>query len=812
MSLFGSSKNKITPDKKPKKQKQKNKKKSMVLPKTVQETIPYETVFPNGIIRTDTGHYSKTYRIADVNFKTAEQSVQESMFLNYEGLLNGLDASMIGQITVFNRSIDPDTVKNNLLMRPQNDEFNAYRDEYNNILLAKMSEGRNNLIKEKYYTVSVEAQDIKMAATAFQRLDADINSKISRINKMETPPLSIEERLAVLYDIYNPEADIPFMKKISSLMNMGHMDLKKLNGAGLSTKDLIGPESFTFYRDYFMIGNTYARVVYLDNLPTFMNADVLSDLSDMPCNMITSVIYRPIPQEKASNMVKHQITNVNENIVRAQKNAAKNGYSGDILPSELRQAKEEAEALRIDMTSRNQKLFKVTVLAVLFSDDLDDLKQKTEALKSIAVSHLCQIKILQYQQEAAFKSMLPLGILDISIDRVLTTESAAIFTPFSVQELSQTGGKYYGLNAVSKNLIMYDRMTGDNYNGLIFGKSGSGKSFIAKTEIINTLLSTNDDIFVIDPEGEYQGMADAFGGQVIKIALGSPTHLNPLDMDIQFAGEAEDPIAMKLDFLTAMCETIVGHGNLDPIMIGIINKCGKRIYRPYYEHMRDMIKRGITCDREAMPTLVEFYSELVQENDARAQMLASALEMYCIGQYDLFAKRTNVDVQSRFIVYDIRDIASQMKELGLQICQNDVWNRLIGNRRNKRRTWFYIDEFHVLMQTESSARFMQQIYKRARKWGGIPTGITQNVEDLLTSETSRTVLNNCNFLIMMNQSQLDRAALSEMFSISENLLDYITDKPAGTGLIYTGKSVVPFINEFPKDTQLYKIISTKATE
>lgn len=518
-------------------------------------------------------------------------------------------------------------------------------------------------------------------------------------------------------------------------------------------------------------------------------------------------------------MVKHQLTNINENIVRAQKNAAKGNYSSDIIPSELKRAKEEAEELRNDMQSRNQKLFKVSVVMVIFADSKDELNQLTASLESIGVTHLAQVKPLHYQQEAGFHTALPLADMDVTIERVLNTEASAVFMPFSVQELSQESGIYYGQNAISKNLIKYDRLSSDNYNGLIFGKPGSGKSFIAKSEMLSVILNRPDSVvFVIDPEGEYRPTVEAFGGQVIRLAVGSTTNINPLDMDVQYAGESEDPIAMKCDFLTAMCETIVGHGQLTPVQVNIIHRCGRRIYRPYYEHMRKVVNQKdekghrITCDRQAMPTLVDFYQELINQPDPSAQALAASLEMYCIGNYDLFAKQTNVDLDSRFVVYDIKDVPSGAKELALQICLNDVWNRIIDNKKKNILTWFYVDEFYLLLQTKSSAQFLQQIYKRARKWGGIPTGITQNVEDLLTNDDARTILNNCNFLLMMNQSQIDRAALSELYSISDSLQEYITDKPAGTGLMYTGDTIIPFQNSFPKDNELYKIMSTKATE
>lgn len=804
---------------KQKAKKTKEKKNTNKIPKTVQQSIPYESVFPNGIIMSSAGRYSKTYRLEDTNFSTADQTTQENMYLDYEGLLNSIDAGMTAQVTIFNRSESQGKTQNKFMMRPQNDGLNKYRDDLNQMIADKLTEGRNNLTKEKYFTISVKAPNVQDADTMFRRLDNEVNSKVGRINKRDTPPMTIEERLGVLYDIYNANPEFPFSKKIAPIMKNDKLDLKALNGSGLTSKDLIGPDSMHFFSNYFMVGERYARALFLDNLPTFMNANVLTDITDLACNMVTSVIYTPIPTEQAATMVKHQLTNINENIVRAQKNAAKGNYSSDIIPSELKRAKEEAEELRNDMQSRNQKLFKVSVVMVIFADSKDELNQLTASLVSIGVTHLAQVKPLHYQQEAGFHTALPLADMDITIERVLNTEASAVFMPFSVQELSQETGIYYGQNAISKNLIKYDRLSSDNYNGLIFGKPGSGKSFIAKSEMLSVVLNRPDSVvFVIDPEGEYKPTVEALGGQVIHLAVGSETNINPLDMDVQYAGESEDPIAMKCDFLTAMCETIVGHGQLTPVQVNIIHRCGRRIYRPYYEHMRQVVNKKdekghrITCDRQAMPTLVDFYQELINQNDPSAQALAASLEMYCIGNYDLFAKQTNVDLDSRFVVYDIKDVPSGAKELALQICLNDVWNRIIDNKKRNILTWFYVDEFYLLLRSRSSALFLQQIYKRARKWGGIPTGITQNVEDLLTNDDARTILNNCNFLLMMNQSQIDRAALSELYSISESLQEYITDKPAGTGLMYTGDTIIPFQNSFPKDNGWYKIMSTKATE
>lgn len=793
------------------------------VPRTVQQTIPYDSVYQNGIIKVAPGKFSRTYRLQDANFEIAEGQAQDNMFLDYEGLLNSIDVNMTAQITVYNRSVSQEVVKNRILLKPKGDQMNEYRDDYNSVLIDKMNEGRNNLTKDKYYTVTVDAASIEEADTAFRRIDADINSKVARINKKETFPLSLEERLDVLYDVFHEDTEFPFSLKVSNLMKGGVFDLKSLNSAGLTTKDLIGPDGFSFHNDYFTMGSLYGRSFFLDSLPTIMNTNILTDLSNLPCNMIASVYFRPIPTDKAALMVRHQITNINENIVRAQKKAARGNYSADIMPSELKRAQEEAESLRSDMQSRNQKLFYVSILVTLFAGSKEELEQYSQSLKSVGISHILQVRTLFYMQEAGFTSSLPLGNLTLGnmkegIDRVLNTEASAVYMPFSVEELSQENGIYYGINAVSKNLILYDRMTGDSYNGLITGKSGSGKSFIAKAEMAACYLGTDDYIYVVDPQGEYAEMAKAFGGNVVRIAIGSDTHVNPLDMDVQYAGDTDDPVALKCDFLTAICETIIGQGDLDPIMVNTIHKAGKRIYQPYYEHMRTMVnhrdKNGnrITCDRQAMPTLVDFYQELRSQNDSYAQMLASAIEMYCVGNYDIFAKQTNIDPDCRICVYDIKDLPAGMKKLGLQIATNDIWNRVIENNKKKKITRFYMDEFHVLLQSKSSAQFIQHIYRTARKWGGVPTGITQNIEYILSTEETRVILSNCSFVIMLNQSPLDRTALAELFSISESLQAYITDKPSGTGLIYNGHTTVPFINQWPKDSMLYKMMSTKVTE
>ena len=449
---------------------------------------------------------------------------------------------------------------------------------------------------------------------------------------------------------------------------------------------------------------------------------------------------------------------------------------------------------------------------------MDELEKNTEMLRTVLGKHLCQLKALNYQQEKGLSSTLPLGRCDVFTDRLLTTESAALFMPFASQELAQKDGMYYGLNAVSKNLILFNRKNSINANGLILGTPGSGKSFTAKREMVNVILNTDDDIYIIDPEREYLPLAKLLGGEVVTISAGGKVYLNPLDMDINYGNDDDskvDPIAMKCDFIGGLCETMAGDKMaLSATQKSIVDRCVRLIYKPYIDHMEELQKTNpsITCDVKASPTLQDFYDTLQAQQEWEAQSLALTLERFSVGSLDTFAHQTNVSRHNRLMVFDIKDIGVGMKELGLQVCLNTIWNQIIENHKIGRYTWFYIDEFYLLTQTASSATFLQQVYKRARKWHGIPTGITQNVGDLLASPQGEAILNNSPFVLMLNQSSIDKMKLANILNISPTQLSYITNSDPGRGLIYTGKTIVPFIDQFPTNTKLYKVMTTKPNE
>lgn len=799
--------------------KSKKKKQSTIykIPKTVQDTIPYTRVYEGGIIETVPGIFTKSYHLEDINFKLLSDDEQDDKFNKYSNLINSFGHEIDAQITIFNRNIDKNQFKENVLLKIRSDSLNEYRQEYNEMLLSKIEEGTNNLMHEKYLTLAISADNIEKAISMYLRIEPAVIENIKAINGINTTALSTAERLSILYEINHIGSNTKFYeKKIINGKETETFNLEWTKKMGITTKDLIGPSLYEFKSTYFKIDEKFGRTVFLDNLPTYLTSDVLTDLADVPFNMLTSVFYKSIKKEEATKMIKNHLVNVNSNVVEAQKKASRSGYSPELISFELQQTQAETNKLLGDITARNQKLFYTTILITLFADTLNELEDCTATLSSIAGKHLCQIKKLTAQQEYGFASSLPLCLNKTYLKRLLTTEAASVFIPFSTQELNQPNGMYYGQHATSRNMLLLNRTNLRNGNGVILGTPGSGKSFAAKREMINVLLNTDDDIYVIDPDREYAPLAQIFGGEIIKIAPGTGVYINPLDMDVNYGSdEGSNPIVLKSDNIYNLCEVALGPGySMSPMHKSVIDRCVIQVYQPYLEHMASLKEQGsdLTFDSSASPTLQDFYKLLLSQREPESQNIALALERFITGSLDTFAHKTNVKNKNRFIVYDIKDIGSGLNEMGLQICLNDIWNKTISNKAKGKRTWFYIDEFYLLTKTESSAKFMQIIFKRARKWGGIPTGITQNVEDMLETKESRSIISNSDFVMMLNQAPIDRAELANMFNISDSLISYVTNSDFGQGLIYTGKTIVPFIDKFPTNTKLYKAMTTKFEE
>ena len=703
-------------------------------------------------------------------------------------------------------------LESKVLMKTQNDKLNEYREEMNEMLIDKMAKASNNIIHEKYFVLSVEADDIVTAKATFERLDREISAGFERVTKTTTKPLTLIERLSLMYDIYNMDSNVPFYRRTKMKKDniMESFNMRHIQKMGLTSKDVIGPSALTFERDYMIIGTTYARAMMVSNLPSFLRGDILTELSNMPFNMLTSVHYRALPQSKAITLLKNKLVDVNANVVTLQKKASRNGYSVDVISPEIKQASQEVESLMGDLTQDNQKLFYTTITAVIFAKTKEELDENTKLFQATAERFVCQAMILATQQEAGLTTALPLGRNKLKVERLLNSRAAAIFLPFGVKELWQDDGMYYGLNGVSKQMILYNRSSAINGNGCIFGVPGSGKSFSAKREIVNVLLHTDDDVFVIDPENEYAGLAKLFYGSSIRIAPGSDVHINPMDMGLDYSAEGDDPITMKADFIASICEAATGSRYpLTPIQKSVIDRCVKNVYR---EYLRTLRAEGKSEDAKIVPTLRDFYEEVKLQPEPEAHNLALALEKFVEGTQNSFAFRTNVNVNNRFTIYNIKDIGTGMKSIGLQVCLDNIWNKMIANYKKGKRTWLYCDEFHLLTQTEISAKYTQQIWRRARKWNGIPTGITQQVEDMMKTEEGRAIIGNSEFVMMLSMNAYGRAQMQQMYNLTDAEMEYITSSGSGHGLIYNGKDIIPFVDEFPKDTKLYNAMTTKAGE
>lgn len=796
----------------------KNKAKVLKIPKTVQDSIPYLAVYPDdGIIETEEGIFTKSYELQDVNYSIAKQAEQEEMFVKYGEFLNSYDPTVRIQITMNQRTINMETFEEDVLLKLKHDVLDELRIERNEMLKKKMAEGKNNLVIEKYITLSIQAQDIAQARIIFGRYDTEIVTNIKKIGGAGVRQLSAAERLEILHDIYNPDSVGLFgnnMIKKSDGEYVFHPDEKFsfaiMKRMGLCTKDCIGPSGFQFKSDHGMVGDKYFRALFMRSLPSFMSDSLLAELSKTECNMITSLHYQPVESEKAIKLARAQVTNVQANAIDKQKKASKAGYSADLINPELLNAVTETKELVQDLTHRNQKLFFMTFVIVHFADTLEQLKSDSETIRSIGRRFVCDMKPLSFQMENGLTTALPLGNNQLKIKRSLTTESAAIFMPFVNQELlDRDGGMYYGNNAVSGNLILFNRRNCKNGNGFIFGVPGSGKSFSAKQEMQTVLLSSDDDVIVIDPEGEYYPMADLLGGEVIRIAAGENNHINPLDINLGIDSE-DDPIALKSDFMVSLCELIAGGVmGLNATQRSIIDRCVKKTYEPLLDSYN--ADTG-TYDYDKTPTLVDFWMILKEQSGYDAMQLAESLEIYVTGSLNVFAHKTNVKYSERFVVYDIKDIGTTMKSMGLMVVLDNIWNRIVEGREKGKHVWFFIDEIYLLFKTESSTEFLRQLYKRARKYGGIPTGITQNVSDLLENSTARTMISNSEYLQMLSQAPLDRAQLGEMLNISPTQMGYITNSEPGSGLLYDGQHIVPFVNKLPKDTKAYSAMTTKLSE
>ena len=750
-------------------------------------------MWPDGVCRVTDNFYTKTLQFQDINYQLSQNEDKSAIFDSWCDFLNYFDSSIRFQLSFLNLAASMESFKQSIYIPPKGDEFDSIRAEYAQMLQNQLAKGNNGLIKTKFLTFGVEAGSYKEAKPRLERVENDILNNFKRLGVVAAS-LDGLERLRLMHDIFHMDDQRQFL-----------FSWDWLAPSGLSTKDFIAPTSFEFKDGRsFRMGSKFGAASFLQILAPELNDRMLADFLDMESSLIVNMHIQSVDQVAAIKTVKRKITDLDKMKIEEQKKAVRAGYDMDIIPSDLATYGTEAKNLLKELQSRNERMFLLTFLMVNTADSKQQLDNNIFQASSIAQKYNCQLVRLDYQQEEGLMSSLPLGLNQIEIQRSLTTSSTAIFIPFTTQELFQSGAEalYYGLNALSNNLIMVDRKKLKNPNGLILGTPGSGKSFSAKREMSNAFLITDDDIAICDPEGEYYPLVQRLGGQVIRISPTSSDFINPMDINLNYSDD-ENPLALKSDFILSLCELVVGgREGLQPIEKTVIDRCVRLIYQPYLNDPRP----------ENIPTLGDLYEVLLTQDEKEARHIATALEIYVSGSLNVFNHRTNVNVNNRIVCYDIKDLGKQLKKLGMLIVQDQVWGRVTENRAAGKSTRYYMDEFHLLLKEEQTAAYSVEIWKRFRKWGGIPTGITQNVKDLLSSREVENIFENSDFVYMLNQAGGDRQILAKQLNISPHQLSYVTHSGEGEGLLFYGNVILPFVDRFPKDTELYAVMTTKPNE
>ena len=760
--------------------------------KSAQDSIPFQRMFPDGICRVTDSYYTKTVQFQDINYQLNQNEDKTAIFDGWCDFLNYFDSSVRFQLSFVNMSANKDNYARYITISPQGDDFDSIRLEYTQMLQNQLARGNNGLIKTKYLTFGVEADGLKAAKPRLERIETDILNNFKRLG-VAAEPMNGMERLRLLHGMLHMDEQEPF-----------RFSWDWLAPSGLSVKDFIAPSSFEFRTGRsFGVGRRIGCASFLQILAPELNDRMLADFLDMESSLIVSMHVQSVDQVKAIKTIKRKITDLQKMTIEEQKKAVRAGYDMDIIPSDLATYGTEAKKLLQDLQSRNERMFLLTFIVVNTAGGRQQLDNNVFQAASIAQKYNCQLTRLDFRQEEGLMSSLPLGLNQIEIQRGLTTSSVAIFIPFTTQELFQDGKEalYCGLNALSNNLIMVDRKRLKNPNGLILGTPGSGKSFAAKREIANVFLVTDDDIIICDPEAEYGPLVERLHGQVIKISPTSPHYINPMDLNLNYSDD-ENPLSLKSDFILSLCELIVGgKDGLMPVEKTIIDRCVRMVYRDYLSDPKP----------ENMPILEDLYNELRRQEEKEAQYIATALEIYVSGSLNVFNHRTNINIENRIVSFDIKELGKQLKKIGMLIVQDAVWNRVTVNREAHKSTRYYIDEMHLLLREEQTAAYTVEIWKRFRKWGGIPTGITQNVKDLLSSREVENIFENSDFILMLNQASGDRQILAKQLNISPHQLSYVTHSGEGEGLLFYGNVILPFVDRFPRG-ELYDLLTTKPQE
>ena len=754
------------------------------VPRKVQDVIPIKRIWPDGIFLVGS-KYAKSWKFTDINYLVASREDKESMFLTYSELLNGLDSGACTKITVNNHHLKRSDFEDSVLMRYRGDGLDTYRDEYNQVILDKAMDA-NGILQEKYVTITVGKRNVEEARAYFARMEVDLVAHFAALGA-KCVSMNASERLRALHDFYRSGEGNAFAFDIRNAAKHGH-----------DFKDYICPDSLEKHSDYLMLGERYARVLYLKDYASYIKDSFVAELTEMSRSMMLSIDILPVPTDEAVREVENRLLGVETNITNWQRKQNQNNNFSAVVPYDMELQRKESKEFLDDLTTRDQRMFFAVITMVITADTKEELDQDTETILSTARKHMCQMAVLKYQQLDGLNTVLPIGTRKINAFRTLTTESLAVFIPFKVQEIMDKGGIYFGENAISHNLIMCNKENLLNQSAFVLGVPGSGKSFSVKELIAFLILNTDDDILVCDPEGEYAPLVEAMGdlGSVIRVSAGGRDRLNAMYM-VDGYGE-NNPIVVKSEFIMSLVEQIDKKG-VGPQHKSIIDRCIAQVYREAYE-------------TSSIPTLCTLREKLLEQPEPEAKQIALSLELYTTGSLDIFGKQSNVDLDKRVVVFDIHGLGAQLKPTGLLVITDTMLNRVTLNWKKGKRTHVFIDEFHVVFENEFSAQFFNSAWRQFRKRNAYPTAITQNVEYLLDSVQASTMLSNSEFIVMLNQAASDREELAKLLNISNEQMSYITNADPGCGLIKYGGTLVPFVNRFPKDTMLYQLMTTRPGE
>lgn len=762
---------------------------------SIQNAIGYDFMYENGICDLGNGKYSITVGFDDINYQSASKDDQLKIFQKYCEVLEYYSTDTEVQVSVINRYISEEAFSQAMLLKPQGDSFDKLRTERNAILTQQSIHSDNNIISDKYLTITISSDCYENAHRDLTRLLTDTQNNFKELG-CSCVQLSGMERLTKIHEFFNPF--VPFQFKYANLLH-----------SNLTTKDYIIPEALSFESKRFAFNSSYGCVLYIKDFPTSISDQFIKEISDVNCQLSINLHLNSVDKAKALDLVDSQLSKMETRKMEYYRRA--NKYNDVVMiPRELQYSIDEAEDLRNAINSAGMKMFKSTIIITVVAENEEKLKEYTERLKGIGRQYGCDLAIATYLQKEGLNSSLLLGNNQLkgTISRTLTSASAGMFVPFTTQELFVPGGIYYGINRESNNILCFNRKNLKAPNGVVLATPGAGKSFLCKREATDIFLSTNDHIIFLDPEREYSPLTSMLGGQNVFLGLATDQYINPFEINENYAGNDKDnPVAFKADFVTSMIQRIAGgKQGLSQMTLSIIDRCVNFIYEPYFRKLRTNPKKA------EMPTFETFWNKLKEQPEQEAQDLSVALERYVKGNLNMFSHKGNVDLNNRVVCLDIRDLGKQLKQLGMLIALDFIWNKITENREKGIRTWLYFDEFYLFFSDEYTSNFFCELWKRARKWGAIPTGITQNVDDLLMSDNARRILSNTEFAILLNNSASDRQELAHLFNLSRQQEGYITNSSEGQGLIIAGKCIVPFEDKFPRDTSIYKVITTKPDE